>query len=274
MVRLVVMLVLGVVLLHDAGAVTDYPTDLKSMHPECFVPGRVSVLTNGNTVFWVYCGVCRRHPMLDAPRLRTVARLKAEAALEKVVRRGRSGSFEISGELQVGKEVRGQEILYVFAAPTGGVAIVEAPVPQEVPPETVPTDAAPTNAVPPAAAVAQPAKTLLELVDAAEREPANVALQLDLAEGYRSACVCDQAEAICLHEQRRMLADASLGEDRLKRGLLMRSSMLLLSLGALRPARDGFRKIRDLQDPEHLSQALKALAEIQISLGINSEFGG
>lgn len=104
---------------------------LATEHPEYFVPGRVSVVTNAGTAYYVTCGEARQWAKGADARSRTMLRQRAElqakaSLLKKMAPSEGRWTLELSGFLSIGKQYDADVVRYVFAVPRDGVSIVKA----------------------------------------------------------------------------------------------------------------------------------------------------
>ncbi len=107
---------------------------LQQSHPEFFVPGHVSVVTNGGVAYYVFSGRALRTSQsktgICSASLHNRASLMAQAALRAhLTPPSKTGAVDISGALQIGKKLDRHWAIYVFAVPKELVRVVTPPPP-------------------------------------------------------------------------------------------------------------------------------------------------
>jgi len=271
-----VVLALGLVLSWPAAGYFS-ETELQTTHPELLIPGRVGVVTNVDTAYYVYSGGVRKNHLMDAPRLKTVATLRAENALARHVRGTRPTDVVIRSALQVAKIVRGTGVTYVFAVPVDGVSEVERklqfPVADMMSDKfTRANEAIQTNKVDKSVLssgtgeVKSDGKSLLELVDAVERDPESVDCRIALVDAYLKDSCYDEATRECGWIVDRLSGSKAVEGHEVD--VLVRAAEALYSMGEYRLARKAFSHVRFLQNTKYHQRALQVLSEIQLKVGL------
>lgn len=224
---------------------------------------------------------------MDAPRMKTIATLRAEDALARRVRGDRKTDVELRSALQVAKVVRDQDVVYVFVIPVTGVAEVARKCPEparvagtgnaetnkletnNVATDNVEAGNVETNTVVNAQpdGPKPPDGSLLKLLDEVERNPESVACRLPLAEAYFSAGFYDEATGECRWIVDRLDSEKELQERDVD--ALARAAEILFSLGEYRLSRKAFARVRDVPGSRYHSRALQALSEIQLKIGLD-----
>lgn len=225
---------------------------LEKEHPEFFIPGRVTVVTNGVPLY-VFNGSALLFPSPtpgDYADMRKIAEAHACGTLRKWLCQGENtrDAFDFEGMLQIGRKAGSDEMIYVFAVPVGGVKRV--PCSAEVerhgggqPCVVSNSDALTTNKIGLARLPEADADLEFErLFDALDKSPADGTILAELAilyerQGYSSGALEKSREALAILLKRPLLAKASERQV----DLLIGISRILKEGGEFDLARNGFK---------------------------------
>ena len=241
---------------------------LRLSHPGFFVPGRVSVATNGNTVYYVYNGVAtRRFSQMPYSQLRTIAKVRAEGTLAKFLCNGeKTYDVSIKGGLQIARYEEGNRILYLFAVPTSGVSrtkyqIVAAPHPVA---QSNVTDVAEVGM----RDSQEDGSSLLMLSDAVESHPEDGVLRSRLAKVYFDARMYDEAEMEArravglLHEVRK----GQRSDEQVE--ALLGCADIMMQIGDYQSAGKIYHSIKDIGASRFLPVAMQGISAVNLKLGL------
>lgn len=250
------------VLAYDFGPVED----LRSSHPGFFVPGRVSVATNGNTVYYIYNGVAiRRFSQMSYSQLRTFAKVRAEGTLAKFLCNGKKTyDVSIKGGLQIARYEEGNRVLYLFAVPTSGVSrtkqIVAGPPP-----------IASSNVIDVAEAEMHDSpseSSLLKLSDAVDLHQEDGVLRSRLAKAYFDARMYDEAEmevsravGLLQEAQKEHRSDEQVEA-------LLGCADIMMQIGDYKSAGNIYHSVKDMGGSRFLPAALQGISAVNLKLGL------
>lgn len=252
------------VLAYDFGPVED----LRSSHPGFFVPGRVSVATNGNTVYYIYNGVAtRRFSRMPYSQLRTIAKARAEGTLAKFLCNGeKTYDVSIKGGLQIARYEEGNRVLYLFAVPMSGVSRMKRQIVAGPPP------VASSNVTNVAEAEMQEAQgggsSLLKLCDAVDLHPEDGVLRSWLAKSYFDARMYDEAESESncavklLQEVRKEQRSGEQVEA------LLRCADIMMQIGDYKSAGKIYHSVKDMGSSRFLPVAMQGISAVNLKLGL------
>lgn len=252
------------VLAYDFGPVEE----LRLSHPGFFVPGRVSVATNGNTVYYVYNGVAtRRFSQMPYSQLRTIAKVRAEGTLAKFLCNGEKAyDVSIKGGLQIARYEGGNRILYLFAVPTSGVSRTKCQI------VTSPPSVAQSNVSDVVEAEMRDSQedgsSLLRLSDAVDSHPEDGVLRSRLAKVYFDARMYDEAEM----EARRAvgLLQEAKKEQRSDEQVeaLLGCADIMMQIGDYKSAGNIYHSVKDMGGSRFLPAALQGISAVNLKLGL------
>ena len=250
------------VLAYDFGPVED----LRSSHPGFFVPGRVSVATNGNTVYYIYNGVAiRRFSQMSYSQLRTFAKVRAEGALAKFLCNGeKTYDVSIKGGLQIARYEEGNRVLYLFAVPTSSVSRTK-----QIVAGTPPTASSNVTDVAEAGIQDSPSESsLLKLSDAVDLHPEDGVLRSRLAKAYFDARMYDEAE-IEISRAVGLLQEAK-KEQRSDEQVeaLLGCADIMMQIGDYKSAGKIYHSVKDMGGSRFLPAALQGISTVNLKLGL------
>lgn len=252
------------VLAYDFGPVEA----LRSSHPGFFVSGRVSVATNGNTVYYIYNGVAtRRFSQMPYSQLRTIAKMRAEGTLAKFLCNGENTyDVSIKGGLQIARHEEGNRVLYLFAVPTSGVSRTKCQI------VAGPPSVAHSNVTDVAKAETQDFQgsrpSLLKLSDAVDLHPEDGVLRSRLAKAYFDARMYDEAEleTSCAVKLLQEARNEQHSDEQVE--ALLGCADIMMQIGDYKSAGKIFHSVKDMGDTRFLPAAMQGISAVNLKLGL------
>lgn len=252
------------VLAYDFGPVED----LRSSHPGFFVPGRVSVATNGNTVYYIYNGVAtRRFSQMPYSQLRTIAKVRAEGTLAKFLCNGENTyDVSIKGGLQIARYEEGNRVLYLFAVPTSGVSRAKRQIVAALPSVAI------SNVADVVETRAQDSQeggmSLLRLSDAVDLHPEDGVLRSRLAKAYFDARMYDEAEleTSCAVKFLQGAREEQRSDEQVE--ALLGCADIMLQIGDYKSAGKIYHFVKGMGGSRFLPAALQGISAVNLKLGL------
>ncbi len=249
-----------------------FPSEVKAAHPEFFNPAHVSVVTNGETAFYVYSGRARRlfknMPTMALPQLRDAAQLRAENTLSRFLLKGVANrTMTLRGSRLIAKEIDGDWTTYVFAVPVAGVGIAETPVkprPRVIEPQTNKTAVITSEAK----AKEDGETAFLALLDHVDSHPRDNLARAKLARAMFDRRLYDESVEQCMKVHDALIPMMCADAEKEAIESLLAVSDVLKECGEYRRARDGYRAVQKLERSEYRGRALQALSQLQLKLGV------
>jgi len=244
---------------------------LQRSHPEFFIPGHVSVVTNAETAYYVFSGKALRvfhdQKKTGASTLRDRASLMAHAALRSYLTPPPTkAAIEVSGALQIGKKLDANWAVYVFAAPKELVRVIQHPRPEVQKPRPLPTPRTVIKSeikqATPQAAKSDAVDVILDLIDRVENEPGNLDVQAQLATAYMAYGSTNEACATAKAVYPLLMKNVTPFSKSAYADALLSVSAILKNAGECKMAYRGFEAVLKSQREDLASEALKRKSEL------------
>lgn len=255
-------------------------------HPEFFDVGKVSVVTNNGVSYYVCNGQATRYfrdiPVGHDSRLRQVSRLGAHKNLSKfLVKDARNSVIELSGLIQIGKEVYQDRVFYLFAVPVANVKVVST-TDNKAKGSPIATNAIPSlvasGRIAAGEKLSQNTKvketrvlddSWMDLLDAVERNPNDARSYALLADVYFKMADYDEAEIAARRAAELLIPymNSAASNDDIKALLL--SADILFECADYYRARDAYLAVKKLNQSEYNSKLLKGLSKIRLKIGMD-----
>ena len=259
---------------------------LRITHPEFFEVGKVSVVTNNGVSYYVCNGQATRYfrdiPVSHDSRLRQVSRLGAHKNLSKfLVKDAHNSVIELSGLIQIGKEVYQDRVFYLFAVPGANVKVVST-TDNKAKGSPIATNAIPSlvasERIAAGEKLSQTTKvkescglddSWMELLDAVERNPNDARSYALLAETYFKMSDYDEAEIAARRAAELLIPymNSTASNDDIK--ALLFSANILFECADYYRARDAYLAVKKLNRSKYQSQSLKGLSKIRLKIGMD-----
>lgn len=259
---------------------------LRITHPEFFDVGKVSVVTNNGVSYYVCNGQATRYfrdiPVGHDSRLRQVSRLGAHKNLSKfLVKDARNSVIELSGLIQIGKEVYQDRVFYLFAVPVANVKVVST-TDNKAKGSPIATNAIPSlvtsERIVAGEKFSQNTKVKetrgledrwMALLDAVERNPNDARSYALLADVYFKMADYDEAEIAARRTAELLIPhmNSAASNDDIKALLL--SADILFECADYYRARDAYLAVKKLNQSEYNSKLLKGLSKIRLKIGMD-----